>query len=284
MSFSEKKISLQLSLASGEFEGGGNSAMIEGLRTSCQIRVTGAPSFASMEAAIYGLPLSTIQQLTTVGAQWNARYKNGVDVLAGDDNGMSLVFSGTVFNAFFDGAQMPETCLRIVAAPLVFESVVPAPPTSVKGGADAAGMIKVLASQIGVPVEDNGVNVKLSNPYYSGSPWSQIQDIARDGNFDLTVDRGTIVISPHGVPRQGKIPLMSPTTGMTGYPMFVQNRIVVRGEFNPQIQVFGALAVQSELQPANGNWQVVQLDHDLESVAPGGNWFSTATCNPFGTS
>lgn len=284
MAFTEKQITCQFSLASGQFEGGGNSSEITGLRVEAQIHVTGKPSFAQMEMAIYGLPLSIMNQLSTVGGQWNARYKNGIDVLAGDDDGMSLVFSGVIFNAYVDAAQMPEVCLRVLAAPYVFESVEPAESTSINGSADAAGMIQKLAGQIGVKgFENNGVSVKLASPYYYGSPWGQIRQIADDGNFDIAVDRGILVISPRGSPRSGDTPLISPQTGLVSYPMFVQNRVVVKTLFNPAVQLLGKVNVQSSLQPACGDWQVVIIDYDLQSIVPGGNWFQTLTCVPVGT-
>lgn len=279
MTFSEKMITCQFSLASGEFEGGGNSANIEGLRVEAQIHVTGAPSFATMEAAIYGMPLSLMQQLATVGSQWTARYKNGIDLLAGDDDGMSIVFSGTIFNAYIDAAQMPDTCFRVVAAPYVFESVNSAPPTSVNGSADVADMIKNLATQIGAKgFENAGVSVKLAHPYYYGSPWGQIVDIARDANINIAVDRGIIVITPRAVSRAGSAPIVAPETGMVAYPAFVENRLVVRTLFNPEIAVFGNIVVQSSIQAACGTWKVLQADYDLQSVAPNGNWFETLTC------
>lgn len=284
-SFSEKQISVQFSLASGQFEGGGNSFSVSGVKVDAQITVTGAPEIAQMALSIWGLPLTIMQQLTTVGTQWNARYKNGIDVLAGDDeSGLSLVFSGTIFNAFVQGDQ-PNVSLQILAAPLVFESVQDVPPTSINGSADAAGMIQKLAGQMaGIKsFENNGVNVKLTSPYYYGSPWAQARQIAQDGNFDITVDRGVLVVSPPGTPRQGTAPLVSPQTGMVGYPTFVQNRVVVKALFNPAVKVFGPVQIKSSLIPANGTWQVMKEELDLQSIEAGGNWFMTLYCNPLGT-
>jgi hypothetical protein len=292
VSFSTKRIEVQFSLASGQFEGGGNTASNTGIRVSFQAEITGAPSLGTATMAIYGLPEQMMQQLSTVGPQWNARYKNGIDILAGDDDsGMSVVFSGIIFNALIDAAQMPQVALRINAAPGAFESVNTAKPTSINGSADAAGMISTLASQMGFSFENNGVTAKLANPYYAGSAWDQMIDIAYDGNFDLCVDcrgggsgkPGTIVISDPGKPRSGDAPLIAPWTTMASYPSFVQNQLIVRSLFNPAVKPLGSINVQSELQPACGTWQVIKIDHDLDTITPSGNWFSTYTCVPLGT-
>jgi len=285
MAFSTKQLQLNFSLASGQFQGGGNTSQVSGLRIAAQIEVAGGPSFGEAEIAVYGMPLDTMQQLATVGSQWNARYKNGVDVLAGDDeSGLSLIFSGVIYNAYVDGNQQPDVCLRILAAPGVYQAVQVTPPTSIKGSADAAGMIQKLVGQMGLKgFQNNGVNVKLANPYYPGSPWQQATSIARDGNFDITVDRGTLIISPRGKPVSGSAPLISPETGLVGYPAFVQNRVIAKALFNPQVHVLGNVQVQSSLQPASGTWQVIKISYDLESVTPGGKWFMTLDTVPVGT-
>jgi len=285
MAFSEKQIQVNFSLASGEFEGGGNSASFSGLRVSAQIEVTGGPSFATAEIAVYGLPLSLAQQLATVGQQWNARYKNGIDVLAGDAGGsLSLVFSGIIFNAYVEGQNQPDVCLRILASPGVYDSVAQTDPTSVKGSADVAGMIQKLVGKTSLKgFQNNGVSVKLANPYYYGSPMSQIADIASDANVDVAINAGTLTISPRGKPTSGQAPLISPETGLVAYPTFVQNRVIVKALFNPSVQVLGNVQVLSSLQPACGTWQVIRIEYDLESVTPGGAWYMTLDTVPVGT-
>lgn len=292
MAFTEKLITLQFSLASGQFEGGGNSAAVQGVRVSFQAEIAGLPALGTATIAVYGLPLSIMQQLSTVGPQWNARYKNSITVLAGDaDSGMSIVFSGIIYNALIDAAQMPMVALRMNVSPGGFESVNPGTPTSIQGSADAAGMISTLASQMGFTFENNGVSAKLANPYYAGSAWDQMLDIAQDANFNLVVDprgsgngnAGTIAISPQGTARSGAAVGISPATTMVSYPAFIENQLIVRSLFNPAVKPFGSISVQSSLQAACGTWLVTKIDHDLDTITPGGNWFSTYTCVPIGT-
>lgn len=285
MAFTEKQIRVVFSLANGQFEGGGNSAQIDGLRVSLQAQIAAYPSFGTAHVAIYGLPLSTMQQLSTVGPQWNARYKNEISVLAGDaETGMSLVFTGVIYNGLVDAAQMPDVALRVTAATGAFDAVNPADATSINGSADAAGMIQRLASQMGFSFYNNGVTVKLASPYYYGSAWNQMVEIAEHGNFDIIVDFNTVTVTPRGVPRPGQTtPLISPATGLVSYPSFVENRLILRSLFNPNVIPLGAIEVQSSLTPACGRWQVIMIDHDLDSVTPNGNWFSTYTCVPIGT-
>jgi len=279
VSFIERDIDVVFDLANGQFLGGGNSYTVTGLRVQCKIVATGGPFISSAEITIYGMPLQLMNQLSTIGSQWSQRGNNKISVFA---NG-SLVFSGAIFNAFVDAAQQPQVCFRVIASPGAYQSVVPLDPISIQGSADAAQLMSQLASKMGFQFENNGVNVKLSNPYYDGSPWQAAVELAQHGNFDLTVERGVLIISPFGSPRQGATVLVSADTGMKGYPAFVQNGLVVEALFDPTVKLLGLIEVQSTLSPANGVWQVRKVEYDLESITPGGPWFMTLETNPVGT-
>lgn len=285
MSFTEKKITVQFNLANGSFGSGkNNTATVTGLRCSANIDATGGVSSNTMRLAVYGLPLSLMNQLSTVGTQANARYFNNVTVEAGDDeSGMTLVFGGTIFSAFVDAQGMPQVAFRVEAAPGPFQAVKPVPALSIKGSADAGGMMGNLAKQMGFAFENNGVQVKLSNPYFGGTAWTQAMAIARHGNFDLIYEPNKMVISPRGQPRQGDAILISPETGLVGYPMFNQNIVIVRCLFNPAVKQLSLVEVKSDLTPANGKWQVKSIFYELESQTPNGKWFQVLELIATGT-
>jgi hypothetical protein len=285
MSFTEKKITVNFNLANGSFgDGKNNTATISGLRTSAIIQATGGASNSNMNLSIWGLPLSMMNQLSTVGTQLNARYDNAVTVEAGDDEtGMTLVFGGRIFEAFVDGNSQPNIAFRVQAAPGPFVAVKPVPALSIKGSADAAGMMGNLAKQMGFAFENNGVQVKLSNPYFGGTAWTQAMAIARHGNFDLIFERNVMVISPRGQPRQGDAILISPETGLVGYPAFSEAKVIVRCLFNPAVKQLSLVEVKSDLTPANGKWQVLAIVYELEAQMPNGKWFMTLELIAVGT-
>ncbi len=276
MSFTKKRIVTDISLASGQFSiGGGNNAALRGLRTSCIINVFGGFSQSNMEMAIFGLPLSLMNQLSNVGKNYNKSLPNLISVQAGDDEmGMHLVFQGQIFSAFVDARAMPEVAFRIQAKPGGFDQVKPATPMSFKGSGDVAQMMGQVASKMGVGFENNGVSVKLANPYYAGSLFQQAANIARDAGIEWILDRGTLAISPPGKPRQGGTKLISPTTGLVGYPMFNENQVICQILFDPIVKFGGSVEIQSDLTAANGTWIVNQLTHYLDAEMPKGKWFS----------
>jgi hypothetical protein len=280
MAFSQKKITVEFDLANGQFAGGGNMAEVSGLRVSANIVTTGQGS-GTAEISIWGMPLSLMNQLSTVGTQFNQQTKNNIAVLAGDaETGQNLVYSGNIIYAYVDAQAMPDVCFRVSSSPGAFPAVKPIPPLSIQGSGDASQMMKSLAGQMGFSFEDAGVKVKLANPYYPGTAWTQALAIARDGGFNFGVDRGTMVITPPGKARAGDAVMISPQTGMVGYPMFEQAQVIVRALFNPAVKFMGLVQIQSDLTPACGTWQVTRLEYQLEAMMPHGKWFMLLACIP----
>ncbi len=96
MSFIQRKIAVMISLANGEFGSGGNSKTIaaqDGVdinapRVSCHIDAPGGPAGSTMAMAIFGMSLSDMNQLSTIGRQLNYMSHNLITVEAGDDQGL----------------------------------------------------------------------------------------------------------------------------------------------------------------------------------------------------
>ena len=280
LSLSPKKIDVSFSLASGTFgDSGSNTANVTGLRVTCHVLNRGGAGQSNMELAIYGLPLSIMNQLTTFGTNYQLQQKNGVTVSAGDaDSGMSVVFQGNIFQAWVDGQSQPNVCLRVVATPGTFYNAKPQTPLSYPGAVSAATIANTIAGYLGLTLENNGVNTVVSNPYYASDAISMITELAEHAGFDWTIDKSVLAITPKGKGRAGDPPLISAQTGMVGYPIFVSNNLVVRSVFNPNIKYQGFIKIQSDLTPANGTWKVGKIEYELESKVPHGKWFNVMTC------
>lgn len=274
MAFAHKQISVTFELAQGEYSGGGNQHTVQGLRCMCHIVNQGGPAISTLELAIFGMPLSTMNQLSTVGRQAYKMYKNSIVVQAGDEaTGMSVVFEGQIVNAYVDAQSMPQVCFRVTGAPGPYWAVKPATPISVAGSADASQLMSQLADKMGLTFEDAGVKVKLSNPYYGGTLWTQMLQIAKHCGFNVAVERGKLAIVPPDKAREGGAVLISPKTGMVGYPAFIQANVVVYALYNPDVTYLGEIEVQSDITPACGHWKVARLEYELESEVPNGKWF-----------
>lgn len=276
MSFTQRLISVQLSLANGSFGSGGNSMTIEGLRCSMRIQVPGGMTKSNLDGVIYGLSLSDMNQLSTVGTQMSKMYKNTITVMAGDEqSGMALVYQGTLTSAYVDAAAMPNVGLRVRGQAGAYEAVAPIQPTAMQGQGDVATMMGNLAQQMGLQFENNGVQVQLSNPYYYGSAYFQVEQMARHAGIEFLVDRGTLAIWNPSQARQGGAVMVAPDTGMVGYPLFNQQNVIVTTIFDPTIRYGGQMQIQSDLTPACGLWNINNLNLELDSIIPHGKWFAT---------
>jgi hypothetical protein len=281
MSFTNRKITVSFDMQNGNFAGGGNKATLSGLRISAHITNAGGASMGQLQMAIFGMELSMMNQLSTVGKQINYISKNKVTVQAGDDiNGMSTAFVGNISYAWVDAKSQPNVCFRVEAVAGGDLAVKASPPTSVQGAGDVATIMGQIAQANGLTFENNGVNVKIANPYLAGSVRNQILSLAQHAGIEHVIDKGTLAIWKPGQPRKGSTPLISPATGMVGYPAFNQAAVIVETIYNPTFQPGGKVTIKSDLTPACGDWTIFHLDHELESEIPHGKWFTILSASP----
>ncbi len=293
MAFTQKLLSANLTLASGNFGTGGNTLSLSGLRMSAHYEVTGGNSLgmaSTLQLAIWGMTLSQMNQLTTFGTQFSARSMNQVQLYAGEGapgaplltswgQQPNLVFSGQIFEAYIDAKQMPQVCFRITAnAAGIFYAVQPIQPTSLPGPQSVSTMMKSLAGKMNFQFQDNGVNVNLLNPYYYGAPWTQALQMAKHAGINMHVERGTMYISPPGVANSGETFLISKDTNLVGYPSFQSTVLMIKILYTPNIGVNSPIQLKSDITPANGNWKPNLIIGDLDCLMPHGQWFQTLQC------
>lgn len=284
MSFKKKLLTAEFSLAKGKFSGKGNAASLSGLRMSATIDVSGGISSGNMALSIYGLPLSMMNQMSTVGTQLEKMDQNKIKLLAGEEGGtQSLIFSGLIHNAYVDAEGMPQVCFRISAVPGGgYWAVAPADPVSKPGPQKVKPILEQLASQMGLTLEAKDIDVTLMNPYYGGSPWGQVQKIARHANLDIVAERGKLVVTKKGKKREGGPVEVSARTGMVGYPAFREATVIVTKLFDPSITCLSEIEIKSDLTPACGKWRVNHIIYELESQVPHGRWFQIMECTKSG--
>lgn len=299
-SYVERQITVTITLGEGTFgQAGKNTVTLENLRVAATIALPGFPALGTADIRIYGVPESVMNALITLQVlPGMARANNTVLVKAGDKtNGMAAVFYGTIISAWKNLDGQPETFLNISAQSGALAALQPVPPSSFPGTSDVAQIMSGLAVLMAMQFENNGVNVKISNQYLSGTALQQAEALARAANINMTQDVNgnppTLAIWPRNAVRKGTIPLISPASGLVGYPTYQDFRIRFRCFFNPNIRLGGQIkmdtasggpeppppesATQQQLREAgpNGYWNVnTPLVHDLSAQIPDGPWFT----------
>lgn len=269
-----------------DFSGSSGSVHVEGHRCSASIVAAGQLDMGQAEVAIYGLPLKTMNQLATFGTRFKPVVlgPGGVTltITAGDDvNGMSVVFKGTLSQAWGDFQSAPDVPFHAVAFQGSLESVKTQDPTtafsSYTGATQASTIIQSLAKAAGLTFENNNVNVTLDSPYLFGSILNQVKAVAQAGRFNYVIENGTLAIWPQGKARDaakgGQGLVISKDTGMVSSPTFTDFGLIVKTEFTRPIDYGGSFTIQSMLTPANRTWYTVKKEYDLQALTPKGHWF-----------
>lgn len=284
MTFSSKLVTTKYSMEIGNFTaGGGNFATIESLRTSVRVDAPGGNDGANATIAIYGMPLSQMNQLSTVGTQMGNIGANTIQVYVGDANsGMQLLFDGKIMFAWMDGLSQPQVCFRIEATPAAGINVKEIPPTSIQGGVSAAQIGAQLAGQAGVSFDGSAMTDMLQNPYLWGSCGMQIRQLAHMTGCEHIIDPlSTLAFWKPGQGRHS-VGVVSPQTGMVGYPAYESVGILVKTLLRPDIVNGVTVTIQSQEAPANGEWVVTNVVHEAEANFPRGKWFTTFAAAPPG--
>jgi hypothetical protein len=285
MSFAEKQIDLTINLGTGQFgETGANTVTLSGLRIKAEIQQFGGDAMPQVQLLVYGLPAEMINQLTTIGPINSAvMYQNSVLIAAGDSgSALATIYNGTIWQAWGDFNQIPDSALNIAAVGGLAASLKPVGASSYPGSADVGTIMQSLAFLADLSFVNHGVSVQLSNPYFPGTALAQIRECARAADIYFTVENGALEIWPKGGSRSTPtIPVVSKPTGMVGYPTFCSNGLMVTTEFNSSIVIGGQFQVQSSVTAACGTYVATQISHSLESLTPDGQWFTHILGVPF---
>lgn len=287
MAFAKRIINLRFQLAQGSFQGDSSDTIaLDGFRCSANITKAGGVSMSNLDLKVWGIPLADMNTLTVLNklAFPQVRYNN-VTVLAGDElNGVSVCFQGTIQEAWADGRNAPDVMFHVSAFSGLFETIKPVPPTSYSDTVDVALVVSGIAQQMGLNLENSGVEGKIATPYLPGSLGAQLKSIAQAAHINYFIDREQQVLAiwPKGQARDGKAIELSPETGMIGYPSFTQNGIQIMSVYNPSL-VFGrVVSVKSDFTAANGNWVIASISHNLDAGVPNGLWFTEIECTLLG--
>jgi hypothetical protein len=288
--FSKRAITCTFKLGEGSFgDSGYNTITIKGLRCLVQIEKVVLPTSPSIVLQIWGMTLDQMNQLTVAGLQYKYR-NNRVSVEAGEQGGtMVQVFEGAIYEAYPDFTDIPNVAFTILANSTGDIQIKPTSPTSFKGGTPIETALRQILKSSNLTLENNGVNAVLQNPYFPGTVKQQIDAACRAADCFYYIDsiKKTLAIWPKNGSRssQNETVIMSPKTGMIGYPTFEQTQIKIRSLFDPAIhapvnaQPGTKIKVESVIKAASGEWTVLKLSYLLSSEMPNGPWELGITAN-----
>jgi hypothetical protein len=280
----KRRIRVTVKLGQGSFgASGSNTVILEGLRVAVQIESAVLPSPQQAVIRIFGMTLSNINELSNCGLLWMIR-ENVVVVEAGDDvSGMRKVFTGIIWEARPEFMTQPQTSFLIMASYGGDLQLKPVKPVSFDGSVNLQTALDKIVGQTPLKLElsPDIRDITFSNPYFKGTAMEQINTAVRAADSIAALDyfREVVAVWPRDGSREvGGIPVISPDTGMIGYPMFEKNSINVRTVWDPTLHSPSdalpgtKVRVESELKAANGVWSIDRIDYLLVSEMPDGPW------------
>lgn len=283
-SFDNKKtLRFVITLGSGKFGSSNNNVItLQGFRAIADIDKAGGVMMSTLRAKIYGVRQADMNSVTTLQWKPGSLIPNTVEVYAIDGPVETLVFAGNIVNAWADYQGMPDVFLHIQAQAAFFNTLKAVPPRSFKGSIDVASIMAQIARDLGYSFENNGVTTRLTDVYLPNTGMEQAKDLARAAGCDLYLDDKVLAITPSNAPRKSIIPLISPNTGMVGYPTFDGVGVNFQTLFNPAITFGGSIKLDTDVKQAAGQWVVTSISYRLESEKPGGAWLANVRGNANG--
>lgn len=283
----EKDLKFRITLAQTTFANGANQVTFNGFRSTVDVTMAGWHTNGSSVIRIWGLGQDLMNAVTTLTwAPLSVNNKNLIEVWTIDGGVETLVFKSDIVNAWGDYASMPDVCLYVETSTCYNLQVQPAEPTSFGDVVTVGDVVNQLATKMGLipEVTDAAAKILIDRPYLQGSLVDQLRQFisAVDLRYELTQD----IISVHtkDEKRFGQVfsPVVSPSTGLIGYPLFNNNGVVFKCLFNPALMNGDEITVESSIARASGTFSITAMDFHLSSKMPNGPWFMEVICTNVG--
>jgi hypothetical protein len=276
MSFVERQIDLTI-----EYYKTGKTMALKGHRVQLSLLAMPSEAGGKLSMRVYGLPLSAINELLAISNVANAAIgRNILHVDAGDaGKPLSRIFTGGILHSWGDFTQQPDVNLVIEASVQADAGLTVVQPFSYKGSIPVATVMQGFAKQEGWAFLNNGVTGMMRNPVFNGGLKDQYASCAQHAGIGCVVVAGTMVIYPKGAPVNSvgsdTMPILSPKSGMVGYPAVTNQGINLRAIFLPGMYPSSPFEIRdSQIPTANRVWFASKVTHLLDSQTPGGSWFT----------
>lgn len=271
MKFDKKRLTVTITLVNDQFDDGSNTIVASGLRVLGVFKFGGGNIMPAGEIAIFGLNMPAMLKLTRIRWRDITSMQNKVRV----ETDGHVVYEGNITFAYIDMSSAPDVAFRIRSVTALYEANRPVAESMYLDGASVVTAIETLAEEMGYRFENNGVSydIELSETTMSGTAIDKVRKLCRDYRIDYYIDNNLIAIAPQGAPRDIKVPVISPNTGMVGYPVPTMQGVDVRCFYNPAVRFGGAIKITgSVMESCNGEWRAFGVTITLESEVPNGRW------------
>ena len=277
-----KEIKITITLAGKDeggqslvFSGSHNQMSAVGLRIYCDIMCGFGAVAPTAQIRVYGLALEKMTKLLRV--RWNTlgALMNSVKIDAGEQGEtLHTEFEGNITFAYPDFANAPDVALMIEAQTAYIHSKKAANPSVYKGAVNVSKVVEDIAKDMGFQFENNGVSIMTDNVSLNDVNLEKLRRLSSAYGFDLYFDAGVVVIAPKGGERKMSSPIITPTSGLVGYPVPDIRGVTFKCLYDPLLRFGGPCKISDSVVDAcNGDWRIYGIRKSIESNQPNGNWF-----------
>lgn len=255
---------------------GENQLSATGLRVLCDIAFGYGAVMPTAQIRIYGLALEKMMKLFRV--RWNTMNEmmNRIKIEAGEQ-GEKLIteFEGNITFAYPDFSNAPDVALVIDSQTAIIDNLKPAKPLSYEGAVDVANVIQDICDDMGYQLENNGFSAMAAPGLVLNGPnIGKLRQLSADYSFDLYIENNLVAITTKGGSRNIQIPVITPTTGLVGYPIPDIKGVSFKCMYDPLLRFGGVCKIRdSMIDVCNGDWRIYGLHKTLEANQPNGSWF-----------
>lgn len=327
LSFSRKQISITFNIALPD--GSTDSLTLESdYRIKAIVSHAGMSVGSELELEIWGMSLNDMNRLSYVANYPNAQNPRTVDqsnstviVRVGNyGEPLTTLFMGLMVEGYAD-LNGGEPVFRAHAMTSVLLAAVVPDPISYRGPRSVVSILSDICTAAGFQLIDHGGwgrHSTLHNHYAEGTTLDQISGTieACGGTFNLVPAyvpqvsgqipmRGTVEVwgPTYGGVAKNKteqtVPIISPKTGLVGYPTYNRAGISFACFLRPDIAYYQPINLEKSDTPAgwiagsgglnrqgqriatgpwNGLWLPVSITHEVTAEIPGGNWHTFVDC------
>ncbi len=282
-SFTSKDLRVTLILAGTNqvFPGtNSNTLVLTGLRMSAKIK-TVARMATQADIRIWGMTPADMNALTVAWANPPVVLDHLVIAEANDGNGWVQVFKGTIIEGQPEYRAAPDVYFHLLAVVAYFQKINAATPTSYPESVPADLAVLDIIRRMGfsgVATGEVGA-VTLTNPYFTGTLFDQLQQVCQAAGADFYLLGDTILVTASGQPRTDQpAVVLNPDSGLIGYPVYERAGLNVDALFNPAFLCGTPIELTSSVPSATGRWYPFAIQHTLESLMPKGKWLSQLQC------
>jgi hypothetical protein len=281
-SFTAKRlrVTLIMSGTNSVFPGtNSNTLILDNLRVSAKVQQV-ARLATQADIKIFGMKAADMNALTITWAKPPIVLDHLVILEADNGKGFVQIFRGTITEAQPNYQGAPDVFFGLVATTGYFQKINPVEPTSYPAATDIKVVAEDLCKRMGFVFVDGGATATFAEgSYFWGTLWDQFVQACQAANADFYVQNDRIIVTNAGKPGKDKpAVILSPESGLIGYPQYERAGLLVLAIFDPAFTCGVPIEIEGNVPNANGRWYPYSMMHILESRVPRGQWMSQLQC------